>query len=81
MKTLLSAFTEHPASVNENYTQHLATAWGFAFRLLGAGIASVVHGLFPFLFVTTGSSTIHELHARMITDRVRRKKEASAGTA
>ena len=82
MKTVLArAFTEHPASVDETYAEHLGTASFFAFRLIWAGIACLLHGLLPFLFVTTGSSTIRELNERMVTNRTRQKSEASAGSS
>jgi hypothetical protein len=66
---LLGAFTDHPASVNETYFQHMGMAFGFGGRMLVAGLACVMHGLFPFLFVRTGSKTIAELHGRMVTHR------------
>ena len=62
-------FTEHPASVGETYWGHLARAAWFAGRLLLAGGACLVHALFPFLFVKTGSRAIAELHAAMVTNR------------
>lgn len=80
MKTPLDAFTRHPASVNESYLEHLGTAWSFAFQMIGAGFACWLHGVFPFLFGTTGSSTIRELHERMVSNRVRQKSEAPAGS-
>jgi hypothetical protein len=80
MKTLIDAFTEHPAAVNESYAEHLGSAWSFAFQLIGGGIACFLHGIFPFLFVTTGSSTIRVLHERMVTNRARQKNEAPAGS-
>lgn len=80
MKSPLEAFTQHPASVNETYFEHLGSAWTFGFRMIGAGIACWLHGLFPFLFCTTGSSTIRELHERMVTHRIRQKNEAPAGS-
>jgi uncharacterized protein DUF6356 len=63
------SFTEHPASVGETYLQHLVTASGFAARLIAAGGACLVHAVFPFLFVKTGSGAIQELHRRMVTHR------------
>jgi len=72
MRTLTRAFTEHPASVNESYPEHLAVSWSFAFRLLGAGFACLLHGLFPFLFTTTGSRAIATLHERMVANRCRK---------
>ncbi len=81
MKPFIDAFTSHPASVNESYVEHLGSACSFAFPMIGAGFACLLHGLFPFLFVTTGSSTIRGLHERMVVNRVRQKNEAPAGTA
>jgi hypothetical protein len=68
---LLRAFTEHPAAVNESYGVHLRRALGFGTRMVLAGIACLVHGFLPFLFVRTGSRTIAELNERMITQRRR----------
>ena len=62
-------FTEHPASVNETYLQHLANAWRFSFRMIGGGLVCFLHGLLPFAFCTKASDTIGELHERMITNR------------
>lgn len=80
MKTPFDAFTGHPASVNETYLEHLGSAWSFSFRMIGAGIACFLHGLLPFLFCTTGSSTIRQLHERMVTSRARQKNEVSAAS-
>jgi hypothetical protein len=49
--------------------QHLANAWRFSFRMIGAGLVCLLHGLLPFLFCTKASDTIGELHDRMITNR------------
>ena len=67
----MSLFTEHPNSVGESYVEHLQSAAGFGSRMVMAGIACLLHGLFPFLFVTTGSRTIRHLHETMITHRSR----------
>ncbi|WP_157089281.1 DUF6356 family protein [Oceanibaculum pacificum] len=70
-------FNEHPASVGESYTEHMGTAWSFSGRMLTAGLACFVHGIFPFLFVKTGSQAITELHDRMVTHR--RRAESAVG--
>lgn len=62
-------FTRHPASVGETYWQHLQTALTFGFRMLGGGIACFVHALLPFLFVSTASRCIEQLHDRMVVHR------------
>ena len=41
----------------------------FGTRMLFAGLACLVHGLLPFLFVRTGSRAITELNYRMIVAR------------
>ncbi len=71
MKSLSGLFTAHPGTVNESYGQHLLSAWSFALRMLLAAMAGLVHGVFPFLFVTTGSSAIRRLHDKMVTARAR----------
>ena len=65
------SFTSHPASVGETYFEHLAASWGFAFRMLAGGLAALVHGLFPFLCVRTGSSIIKSLNDKMVVNRVK----------
>jgi hypothetical protein len=73
----LRPFTEHPASVGESYLEHLARASCFGARLIGAGVACLVHGLLPFVFVRTGSQTVTELNDRM----VRKRRAAPAAIA
>ena len=64
-------FTEHPASVGESYFQHMGSALSFACRLFVAMLCCIVHAALPFLFRSTGSRIISELHERMITNRNR----------
>ncbi len=67
---MLRRFTEHPASLNETYLQHLAMAFGFGSRMLVGGLGCLVHGIFPWLCTTRGSDTIRTLHHRMVSHRV-----------
>ena len=66
------AFTEHPASVGESYTEHMACAFSFGSSMLIGGVACLLHGLLPFLFKRSGSRRIETLHYRMVTHRDRR---------
>jgi hypothetical protein len=81
MNGLRSCFTEHPASVGENYLEHLASASGFALRMIGAGLACLIHGLLPFLFVKSGSTAVTQLHDRMVVNRSRRAPAAAMSPA
>jgi hypothetical protein len=72
---IFRAFTEHPASVGESYFGHLLQATRFGFRMILAGVACVLHGLFPFLFVTTGSDAMKALHGEMGARRERALRE------
>jgi Family of unknown function (DUF6356) len=69
--SLIRAFTEHPASVGESYSEHLGRATSFGLRMMFAGIACLVHGVLPFLFQRTGSRAIAELNDRMVVNRRR----------
>ncbi len=66
---LRKAFTEHPASVDETYLQHLTHASSFGIRMMLGGLACILHGILPFLFVKTGSRQIETLHDRMVLNR------------
>lgn len=66
------AFSGHPASVGETYSQHFVAAGGFGWALLKASLACFMHAVFPFVFEKTGSKAITELHTRMISKRDRR---------
>jgi hypothetical protein len=65
------SFTAHPASVGETYREHFRSACKFSASMISAGIACFVHGVFPFVFVTTGSSRVRELYERMVANRAR----------
>ena len=60
---MTNPFTAHPASVGETYAQHCRFAFRFGARMTMGGLAAMVHALFPFLCVTTGSRTLDELNA------------------
>lgn len=69
----IKLFTEHPASVDETYGEHFAMATGFGLRMILGGIACVIHGFLPFLFVKTGSKQVGHLHTIMVTNRNRKQ--------
>ena len=68
----LRAFTEHPASVGETWFEHWLQGTRFGVRMIAGGLACLVHAVFPFLFVKTGSRCITELHDCMVAKRDRR---------
>jgi hypothetical protein len=66
MQTILHRlFLSHPQTVDESYGEHFLFALGFAARLLGAGLAALVHAIIPCLFETTASRMIREMHDRI----------------
>lgn len=62
---MLDCFTRHPRSVGETYTTHLATAWRFGGTMAAAGLACLLHGVFPFAFERTASRCVARLHREM----------------
>ena len=69
----MKLFTHHPASVGETYTEHLGVATHFGLRMIGGGVAALIHGVLPFVFTTTGSRTVEALHAEMVAKRGQRR--------
>jgi hypothetical protein len=78
MESMNRLFNEHPASVGESYGEHLVQASSFGMRMILAGVACLVHGLLPFLFVRTGSTAITALYTRMVTNRRQSLAQAPA---
>jgi hypothetical protein len=62
---MLDAFNRHPAAVGESYGEHLAQAAAFGAAMVVAGLACLVHAIFPFWFEKTASLCVKRLHARM----------------
>lgn len=65
----MNPFTDHPATVGETYTEHFGVATRFGMRMIAGGIGAVLHGVFPFLFTTTGSRTIEALQGEILAKR------------
>ena len=76
MSLFRSIFIEHPASVDETYLQHFISALSFGTKMVVAGVACMVHGLLPALFVTRGSDTVCSLHERMVVSRRKNGRRA-----
>jgi hypothetical protein len=76
----LDAFTRHPAAVGETYGEHFVFATGVGGRMVLAGMACMLHGIFPFLFERTGSRTILDLHSQ-VTAGARAKLTAPEAAA
>ena len=62
-------FLEHPRSVGETYLAHQRQAFGFGISMIAAGLACMVHGLIPAMFLHTGSDTVSRLHHRLVVRR------------
>ena len=58
-------FNRHPKEVGETYGEHFRNASGFGLKMIGGGLACLVHAVFPFWFERTGSRTTCELHRRL----------------
>ncbi|HVK43049.1 MAG TPA: DUF6356 family protein [Phenylobacterium sp.] len=62
---MLDAFNRHPAAVGESYGEHLAQATAFGAAMVVAGLACLIHAIFPFWCEKTASNCVKRLHARM----------------
>lgn len=69
---IITAFTDHPATVGETYLEHMRSALGFSLTMIRSAACCAIHAFVPFLFDKTGSSAIDDLHQRMVRQRSRR---------
>jgi hypothetical protein len=56
--SLTRPFKEHPDAVGESYVEHAEVAGRMGTVMIAAGVACLVHAVFPFLFTRTGSKMI-----------------------
>jgi hypothetical protein len=60
-------FQEHPKSLGMSWAEHGAGAVMIGARMVGAGIACIVHAAVPALFTQTAGRTIMSRHDHMIS--------------
>ena len=70
---LARMFTDHPRSLGMSWASHGIGAAHIAVRLIGAGLACLVHALVPAWFTQTAGRTVTAMHE----DMVRRKAGAA----
>jgi hypothetical protein len=70
-------FLEHPKSLEMSWAEHGAGAIVIGVRMVGAGLACIVHAVIPAMFTETAGRTVKDLHDHMI----RRKAGAANPSA
>jgi hypothetical protein len=63
--TMIRLMTEHPSAVGESYLEHLAFATRFGASMIVGGLACCLHGVLPFLCMSSGNRTVLALHGRI----------------
>ena len=66
-------FTDHPRSLGMSWAAHGIGAVGIAFRLIGAGLACLIHAVVPALFTQTAGKTVTTMY-----DEIARRKAGAA---
>ena len=66
-------FVDHPRSLGMSWASHGAGAVAIGARLIGAGVACLVHALIPGLFSQTAGRTVTSMH-----DEILRRKAGAA---
>lgn len=59
-------FTEHPGSIGETYFQHLQFAFFIGYHMISGGLIFMIHAIFPFLFLKTGSNILFKMTHRFV---------------
>jgi hypothetical protein len=58
-------FREHPQSLGMSWGSHAIGAVGISTRLIGAGMACLVHAIVPAWFTQTAGRTVTKMHDHM----------------
>ena len=56
---------KHPRDIGESYGEHAGHALYIGLRMLGGGVACLVHALLPGLFVRTASEAVDDIQNLM----------------
>ncbi|HSW68668.1 MAG TPA: DUF6356 family protein [Gammaproteobacteria bacterium] len=56
----------HLKEINETYFEHMRFAQKWVFRMALAGVALLVHSIFPNIFVTTASDIVKKWDEEML---------------
>ena len=67
-------FTAHLEEVGESYLEHGAFACRYGAKMTAGGLAAFLHGIFPFLFKTTGSRITRELNDTLDASAARARR-------
>ncbi len=63
---LAQLFQDHPRSLGMSWWEHGVGAIIIGGRMVGAGIACMVHAVVPALFTETAGKTVMSLHDHMV---------------
>jgi hypothetical protein len=66
-------FSEHPRSLGMSWGAHAVGAVSIALRLIGAGVACLIHAIVPAWFTQTAGRTVTEMY-----DEMARRKAGAA---
>lgn len=58
-------FTDHPRSLGMSWWEHGVGAIRIGMRMIGAGVACIIHAIVPGWFTETAGRTVVDLHAHM----------------
>ena len=67
---LARLFQDHPKSLGMTWSEHGIGALVTGARMVGAGLACIVHGAVPGLFTETAGRTVKSLHEHMVRRRL-----------
>jgi hypothetical protein len=58
-------FSEHPRSLGMSWASHAVGAVGISVRLIGAGVACLIHAIVPAWFTETAGRTVASMYEHM----------------
>ncbi|MEM8766290.1 MAG: DUF6356 family protein [Pseudomonadota bacterium] len=80
LKHLRRLLLEHPRDIGESYGEHAGHALTIGLKMIGAGLACLVHAVLPGLFVRTATTTVDDIQGLMVrrTDAVEEQQARTA---
>ena len=63
---LARLFRDHPKALGMSWAEHGAGAVVIGARMVGAGLACIIHAVVPGMFTETAGRTVKSLHDHMV---------------
>jgi thiaminase len=69
---------QHLIDTKFSYFEHMLRAFNISYKLIKTSVKCVIHGVIPFMYTTSVSDTINELHIELYPKKYETKNQSTS---